>query len=122
VQGRKLIIRGIKMTTGKRIDPDNIKDFLKLREKEIIKIIANIPKKGTWTLLITVREEFAIKTTKNQFCPKGQDEIKNPHYEFCYKPQKVDLEKLLETSEWPKEVYKKLVAGIKEEIDKGSWY
>ena len=110
------------MTAGKRIDPDNIKDFLILRGREIIKIIANIPKKGTWTLLITVREEFAIKTVRDQFCPKGQEDIKNPHYEFTYKPQKANLEKLLENSEWPKEVYKKLVAGIKVEIDKGSWY
>ena len=110
------------MAVGERKDPDNIKDFLKTRAKEITRIISKIPKKGTWTLFITIREEFAIKTIRDQFCPKGQSDIIDPHYQYTYKPKKETLEKLLENPDWSEEVYKKLIAGIKEEIDKGSWY
>ncbi len=110
------------MTAPTRKDPDDLKKFLKLNTNKITKIIAGTSTKNTWSLLVTLRNEYAIKTPKKQYCPKGQDEILNPHYEFAFKPKTAALKTLLENPEWPQVVYKKLVIGIKSELDKTSWY
>lgn len=104
------------------MEKDKLKEVLKINAAEITKLIVDTPKKGRWTLLATLRGEYAIQTTEDQYCPKGQYEIKNPHYKFSLTLKKKDLDKLLVNSKWARVVYKKLLTGIAEEIDRVCWY
>jgi hypothetical protein len=104
------------------MDKDRLKEVLKINAAEITKLIVDAPKKGRWTLLATLRGEYAIKTVEDQYCPKGQDKIKNSHYKFSLTLNKKDLDELLANSKWPKVICKKLLTGIAEEIDRVSWY
>ena len=110
------------MISKKPMDKDKLEEVLKLNAAEITKLIASTAKKGRWTLLATLRGEYAIKTVEDQYCPKGQDEIKNPHYKFSLTLKKKALDELLVNSKWSKVVCRKLLTGITEEIDRVSWY
>lgn len=112
------------MNTKKLMDKYDLEELLKSNSSKIEKLIADATEKakGNWTLIATLRGEYAIKTSKDQYCPKGQDQIKNVHYEFSVIFKQKDLEKLLANSKWQKAVCKKLLAGISNEIEIGSWY
>ncbi|MFK8040603.1 MAG: hypothetical protein AB8B67_04665 [Rickettsiaceae bacterium] len=112
------------MKTKKLMDKYDLEELLKSNSSKIEKLIADESKKakGNSTLIATLRGEYAIKTSKDQYCSKGQDQIKNAHYEFSVILKQKELEKLLEKAKWQKAVCKKLLAGISHEIEIGSWY
>ena len=110
------------MILKETMDKDKLEEVLKLNAVQITKLIASTAKKGRWTLLATLRGEYAIKTVEDQYCPKGQDKIKNPHYKFSLTLKKKALDDLLVNSKWPGVDCKKLLTGIAEEIGRVSWY
>lgn len=110
------------MISKKLMEKEKLEEVLKLNTVKITKLIADIPKKGRWTLLATLYGQYAIQTVEDQYFPEGQNEIQNPHYKFSLKLKKKDLDKLLVNSKWPRVVCKKLLTGIAAEIDRVSWY
>ena len=64
------------------MDKYELEELHNLNVVKITQLIGGVAKKGNWTLTATLYGEYAIATPKEQYCPKGQDKIRHPHYEF----------------------------------------
>jgi hypothetical protein len=107
----------------KRMDKYQLEELLNMNVAKITQLIGEASKKGNWTLSATLYGEYAIETPKEQYCPKGQDKIRHPHYEFSVSLKKDALKELLSKNpKWPKSICKQLLMGISHEIDIGTWY
>jgi hypothetical protein len=106
----------------KRITEEQLETLLNSKATAIAKLVAETSQKGKWTLLATLRGEYSIKTTAKQYCPKGQDKIKDPHYEFAVRLKEKALDELLGKPKWAMEIAKKLLKGIAGRIEMITWY
>ena len=106
-----------------KMDKYQLEELLNDNIDKITTLIGNTSKKGNWTLSTTLYGEYAIETPKEQYCPKGQDKIRHPHYEFSVTLKKEELDEFLaKNPKWQKIICKKLLTGISHEIDIGTWY
>ena len=113
-----LHLKSIPETTSSYLSKEDLQTLLISKKNKIKKLVSEVKHCKAITLSTTLKGEYMISTTRKRLSPSNQANIEHWYYSYTFKVDKDTANKRTFLSI----VTKQLLDGIRDVIDRTTWY